>query len=173
LHQILSDVIEEVRCSISQEIDGADILHSLLTAPWLQSLLKVRIHNLLQNGWYFSNYLLFSGVRMSSKVSDRIAGSNSGLCFRTLTSDIRSLQCCSEEAKELYRLLQQPHMQALLSAHDTVAQKDYEPVLPPMPDELPDEEEATRIVCLVKNKQPLVSCSFNLMEFQNVVFVKA
>uniref|UniRef100_A0A8C9ZAL7 Membrane protein, palmitoylated 4-like n=1 Tax=Sander lucioperca TaxID=283035 RepID=A0A8C9ZAL7_SANLU len=40
-------------------------------------------------------------------------------------------------------------------AHDTVAQKDYEPVLPPMPEELPDDEEATRIICLVKNKQPL------------------
>lgn len=48
-------------------------------------------------------------------------------------------------------------LQALLSAHDTVAQKDYEPVLPPMPEELPEDEEATRIVCLVKNKQPLVS----------------
>ncbi|MEQ2164877.1 hypothetical protein GOODEAATRI_011231 [Goodea atripinnis] len=69
------------------------------------------------------------GVRMSSKVSDRIAGSNSGLCFRTLTS---------------------------------VAQKDYEPVLPPMPDELPDEEEATRIVCLVKNKQPLSDETFRV-----------
>lgn len=47
--------------------------------------------------------------------------------------------------------------QALLSAHDTVAQRDYGPVLPPMPDELPDDEEATRTVCLVKNNQPLVS----------------
>lgn len=47
--------------------------------------------------------------------------------------------------------------QALLSAHDTVAQRDYGPVLPPMPDELPEDEEATRTVCLVKNNQPLVS----------------
>ncbi|XP_047210810.1 MAGUK p55 subfamily member 4 isoform X2 [Girardinichthys multiradiatus] len=138
LRQILSDVIEEVRCSISREIDGADILHSLLTAPWLQSLLKV--YECLQR------YLTESPAPTLDYAS--------GLSFQLLI-DIRSLQCCSEEAKELYRLLQQPHMQALLSAHDTVAQKDYEPVLPPMPDELPDEEEATRIVCLVKNKQPL------------------
>uniref|UniRef100_A0A3B4UFC8 MAGUK p55 scaffold protein 4 n=1 Tax=Seriola dumerili TaxID=41447 RepID=A0A3B4UFC8_SERDU len=82
--QILTDVIEEVRQSVNQDIDGAEILHSLLNASWLQSLLK-----------------------------------------------------------------------ALLSAHDTVAQRDYEPVLPPMPEDLPDDEEATRIVCLVKNKQPL------------------
>ncbi|MED6290399.1 hypothetical protein CHARACLAT_012576 [Characodon lateralis] len=139
LRQILSDVIEEVRCSISREIDGADILHSLLTAPWLQSLLKV--YECLQK------HLTESPAPTLDYAS--------GLSLQLLI-DIRSLQCCSEEAKELYRLLQQPHMQALLSAHDTVAQKDYEPVLPPMPDELPDEEEATRIVCLVKNKQPLL-----------------
>uniref|UniRef100_A0A8C4PCG7 MAGUK p55 scaffold protein 4 n=1 Tax=Dromaius novaehollandiae TaxID=8790 RepID=A0A8C4PCG7_DRONO len=45
--------------------------------------------------------------------------------------------------------------EALLSAHDTVAQKDFEPTLPPLPDNIPENEEAMRIVCLVKNKQPL------------------
>uniref|UniRef100_A0A8C7ECZ4 MAGUK p55 scaffold protein 4 n=1 Tax=Nothoprocta perdicaria TaxID=30464 RepID=A0A8C7ECZ4_NOTPE len=44
---------------------------------------------------------------------------------------------------------------ALLTAHDTVAQKDFEPTLPPLPDNIPENEEAMRIVCLVKNKQPL------------------
>ncbi|XP_012732862.2 MAGUK p55 subfamily member 4 isoform X1 [Fundulus heteroclitus] len=138
LRQILSDVIQEVRRSISQDIDGADILHSLLTASWLQSLLKV--YECLQR------YLTDSPAPILDYAS--------GLSLQLLM-DIRSLPCCSEEAKELYRLLRQPHMQALLSAHDTVAQKDYEPVLPPMPEELANEEEATRIVCLVKNKQPL------------------
>uniref|UniRef100_A0A8C2VWM0 MAGUK p55 scaffold protein 4 n=1 Tax=Chinchilla lanigera TaxID=34839 RepID=A0A8C2VWM0_CHILA len=50
---------------------------------------------------------------------------------------------------------QQLSREALLSAHDTVAQKDFEPLLPPLPDSLPGDEEATRIVCLVKNQQPL------------------
>uniref|UniRef100_A0A8C4GI16 MAGUK p55 scaffold protein 4b n=1 Tax=Dicentrarchus labrax TaxID=13489 RepID=A0A8C4GI16_DICLA len=59
---------------------------------------------------------------------------------------------------------------ALLSAHDTVAQKDYEPVLPPMPDELPDDEEATRIVCLVKNKQPL-GATIKRNEISGEIFV--
>uniref|UniRef100_A0A672TGE1 MAGUK p55 scaffold protein 4 n=1 Tax=Strigops habroptila TaxID=2489341 RepID=A0A672TGE1_STRHB len=45
--------------------------------------------------------------------------------------------------------------EALLSAHDTVAQKDFEPTLPPLPDNIPENEEAVRIVCLVKNNQPL------------------
>ncbi|XP_075333090.1 MAGUK p55 subfamily member 4 [Odontesthes bonariensis] len=138
LRQILSDVIEEVRRSVSRDIDGAEILHSLLNSPWLQSLLKV--YECLQR------YLRDSPTPALDY--------GSGLSLQLLI-DIRSSPCLSEEAKELYHLLQQPHLQALLSAHDTVAQKDYEPVLPPMPDELPDDEEATRIVCLVKNKQPL------------------
>uniref|UniRef100_A0A6I8N0S3 Membrane palmitoylated protein 4 n=1 Tax=Ornithorhynchus anatinus TaxID=9258 RepID=A0A6I8N0S3_ORNAN len=42
-----------------------------------------------------------------------------------------------------------------LTAHDSVALEDFEPVLPPLPDNLPEDEDAMRIVCLVKNKQPL------------------
>lgn len=47
----------------------------------------------------------------------------------------------------------------MLQAHDTVAQKDFDPILPPLPEDLPDDEEAMRIVCLVKNNQPLVSAT--------------
>ncbi|XP_068165026.1 MAGUK p55 subfamily member 4 isoform X2 [Antennarius striatus] len=138
MRQILTDVIEEVRQSVNQDIDGAEILHSLLNAPWLQSLLKV-----------------YACLQKYTKDSPAPAlDCASELSFQLLV-DIRSLPGCSDEVKELYRLLRQPQLQALLSAHDTVAQKDYEPVLPPMPEELPDDEEATRIVCLVKNKQPL------------------
>lgn len=43
--------------------------------------------------------------------------------------------------------------------HDTVAQKNFDPVLPPLPDDFEDEleEESVKIVRLVKNKEPLVS----------------
>ncbi|XP_071783557.1 MAGUK p55 subfamily member 4 [Centroberyx gerrardi] len=138
LRQILTDVIEEVRQSVDQDIDGAELLHSLLNASWLQSLLKV--------------YECLQQFRTDSPTP--ALNYASGLSLQLLL-DIRALPGCSDEAKELYGLLRQPHLQALLSAHDTVAQKDFEPVLPPMPDELPDDEEATRIICLVKNKQPL------------------
>lgn len=47
--------------------------------------------------------------------------------------------------------------QALLAAHDVVGMKDYEPVLPSLPEDLADNEEAMRIICMVKNNQPLVS----------------
>ncbi|XP_019746363.1 uncharacterized protein mpp4b isoform X4 [Hippocampus comes] len=139
LRQILTDVVEEVRRTLNQDIDGTEILHSLLNAPWLQSLLKV--YECLQR------YLRESPAPVLDYTSD--------LSFQLLI-DIKAFPGCSEEAKELDRLLRQPHLQALLSAHDTVAQKNYEPVLPPMSDDVPDEEEATRIVCLVKNKQPLL-----------------
>ncbi|XP_003785173.1 MAGUK p55 subfamily member 4 [Otolemur garnettii] len=67
---------------------------------------------------------------------------------------------CLQEFKEKKLVPATPHAQALssealLSAHDTVAQKDFEPLLPPLPDNIPESEEAMRIVCLVKNQQPL------------------
>ncbi|XP_048102294.1 MAGUK p55 subfamily member 3 isoform X4 [Alosa alosa] len=63
----------------------------------------------------------------------------------------------SIEEKELLQLLTSPHLRAMLSVHDTVAQKNFDPVLPPLPDDLEDEleEESVKIVRLVKNKEPL------------------
>ncbi|XP_020488251.1 MAGUK p55 subfamily member 3 isoform X1 [Labrus bergylta] len=63
----------------------------------------------------------------------------------------------SSEEKELLHLLTSPHLKAVLSVHDTVAQKNFDPVLPPLPDDLEDEleEESVKIVRLVKNKEPL------------------
>uniref|UniRef100_A0AAY4CJN5 MAGUK p55 scaffold protein 3 n=1 Tax=Denticeps clupeoides TaxID=299321 RepID=A0AAY4CJN5_9TELE len=63
----------------------------------------------------------------------------------------------SVEEKELLQLLTSPHMRAVLSVHDTVAQKNFDPVLPPLPDDFDDEleEESVKIVRLVKNKEPL------------------
>ncbi|XP_061765498.1 MAGUK p55 subfamily member 3-like isoform X4 [Nerophis ophidion] len=62
-----------------------------------------------------------------------------------------------EDEKELLLLLSAPHLKAVLSAHDTVAQKSFDPVLPPLPDDVDDdlEEESVKIVRLVKNKEPL------------------
>ncbi|XP_066544230.1 MAGUK p55 subfamily member 4-like [Amia ocellicauda] len=137
LSQILENVVEEVRISISRDISGADLLYSLLNAPWLQSLLKVYecLQQYLQGSP--SPFLPYaSGLSQEVMVDLRMAAS-------------------SPDARELLRLLRDPNMQAVLSAHDTVAQKDFEPVLPPLPDNIPEEEEAMRIVCLVKNKQPL------------------
>uniref|UniRef100_A0A3Q2Q8T6 MAGUK p55 scaffold protein 7a n=1 Tax=Fundulus heteroclitus TaxID=8078 RepID=A0A3Q2Q8T6_FUNHE len=45
--------------------------------------------------------------------------------------------------------------ESLLSVHDTVAQKRYDPELPPLPEGVDDEENSVKIIRLVKNKEPL------------------
>ncbi|KTF77024.1 hypothetical protein cypCar_00017968 [Cyprinus carpio] len=138
LAQILAEVVEEVRLSIDRDTNGADLLYSLLSAPWLYSLLRVYECLVQHSQDAPSPYLPYS-----SRLSQEIMVS------------VRGLAAPSSEAQELYILLKRLHVQALLSAHDSVAQRDYGPVVPPLPDKLPDNEEAMRIVCLVKNKQPL------------------
>ncbi|XP_047670077.1 MAGUK p55 subfamily member 4 [Tachysurus fulvidraco] len=137
LVQILSHVVEELKDS-GKDINRTELLHGLLNAPCLQSLLK--IYECLQQ------YLRNSATPYLSYAS--------GLTVEIL-SDLRALLYPSYEARELYRLLMEPHMQALISAHDVVGLKDYEPVLPPLPEDLDNNEEAMRIVCMVKNNQPL------------------
>ncbi|XP_048455320.1 MAGUK p55 subfamily member 4 [Rhincodon typus] len=114
-----------------------DVLHGLLNTRWLQSLLKVyeSLHQYLR------------------KRPQPVLPRASELC-REVTEMLRETSR-SMDFRELYWLLGKPDFQALLSAHDTVAQKDYDPILPPLPDDIPEDEEALRIVCLVKNKHPL------------------
>lgn len=51
-------------------------------------------------------------------------------------------------------------MKGLLCAHDAVAQKDYLPRLPEIPQEMDEDEETIKIVQLVKSTEPLVlNCS--------------
>ncbi|XP_050301142.1 MAGUK p55 subfamily member 7 isoform X2 [Anthonomus grandis grandis] len=63
----------------------------------------------------------------------------------------------SQDLQELFLMLQIPHLQGLLCAHDAVAQKDYYPHLPDVPrEEEEDESEQTiKIVQLVKSNEPL------------------
>ncbi|XP_054847328.1 MAGUK p55 subfamily member 7 isoform X2 [Eublepharis macularius] len=61
----------------------------------------------------------------------------------------------NSEIRELLKLLTKPNLKALLSVHDTVAQKNYDPILPPMPDDIDEEEDSVKIIRLVKNREPL------------------
>ncbi|RZB77477.1 uncharacterized protein BDFB_007988, partial [Asbolus verrucosus] len=61
----------------------------------------------------------------------------------------------SEDCKELFYLLQKPHVQGLLYSHDAIAQKDYYPHLPEIPQEADEDEETIKIVQLVKSNEPL------------------
>ncbi|KTG33161.1 hypothetical protein cypCar_00038619, partial [Cyprinus carpio] len=53
---------------------------------------------------------------------------------------------------------------APLEMGEKISLRDYEPDLPPLPKDLPEDEEAMRIVCLVKNNQPLTGAG---REFQS------
>uniref|UniRef100_A0A8C6M733 MAGUK p55 scaffold protein 7a n=1 Tax=Nothobranchius furzeri TaxID=105023 RepID=A0A8C6M733_NOTFU len=55
----------------------------------------------------------------------------------------------------LLKLLDKPHLKSLLLVHDTVAKKGYDPELPPLPDDIDDNEDSVKIIRLVKNKEPL------------------
>ncbi|XP_074513630.1 MAGUK p55 subfamily member 4-like [Sebastes fasciatus] len=136
--EVLATVVEDVSHAVSQNIDGAQVLHELLSAPWLRALLQV-----------YECLLEFERLTPTP-----ILPYASGLSHEIMTV-IQKVHHPSTEARELYNLLSSPHIQALLSSHDSVAQSDYGPVLPPLPDEMPEDEEAMRIVCLVKNNQPL------------------
>ncbi|XP_040004674.1 MAGUK p55 subfamily member 4-like [Xiphias gladius] len=136
--EVLSAVVEDVGQAVSRNVSGAQLLHELLSAPWLRALVKTYERLFQFQRWTPSPFLPYA----------------SGLSHEIMTV-LQKVHRPSDEARELYSLLSSPHMQALLSSHDSVAQSDYGPVLPPLPDELPEDEEAMRIVCLVKNNQPL------------------
>ncbi|XP_059503076.1 MAGUK p55 subfamily member 4 isoform X2 [Stegostoma tigrinum] len=114
-----------------------DVLHGLLNTQWLQSLLKVyeSLHQYLRKR---PQPVLPRASVLCQEVTEMLRETSRSMDFR-----------------ELRWLLGKPNFQALLSAHDIVAQKDYDPILPPLPDDIPEDEEALRIVCLVKNKHPL------------------
>uniref|UniRef100_A0A8C6NVT6 MAGUK p55 scaffold protein 7a n=1 Tax=Nothobranchius furzeri TaxID=105023 RepID=A0A8C6NVT6_NOTFU len=59
------------------------------------------------------------------------------------------------DVQELLKLLDKPHLKSLLLVHDTVAKKGYDPELPPLPDDIDDNEDSVKIIRLVKNKEPL------------------
>ncbi|XP_053453855.1 MAGUK p55 subfamily member 4 [Nycticebus coucang] len=137
LSQILRLVLQELSLFYSRDVNGVCLLYDLLHSPWLQALLKV--YDCLQE---FKEKKLVPTTHHAQALSSEVVE----LLHETPTSP---------EIQELRQTLQAPHLKALLSAHDTVAQKDFEPLLPPLPDNIPESEEAMRIVCLVKNQQPL------------------
>ncbi|KAJ0006012.1 hypothetical protein NQD34_015906 [Periophthalmus magnuspinnatus] len=139
--EVLSSVVQDVDLVVSSN-SGAQILQELLSVPWLSALLKI-YESLLQFKRLRPTPLLPYSAGLSHEVHE------------TIMCAMSKIQRPSSEARELFRLLCSPHVKALLRSHDTVAQQDFDPVLEPLPDDLPDDEEAVRIVCLVKNNQPL------------------
>uniref|UniRef100_A0A4W6G7X8 MAGUK p55 scaffold protein 7a n=1 Tax=Lates calcarifer TaxID=8187 RepID=A0A4W6G7X8_LATCA len=59
--------------------------------------------------------------------------------------------------QSLVKVKQKKHLclLLLLTVHDTVARKSYDPELPPLPEDIDDDEDSVKIIRLVKNKEPL------------------
>uniref|UniRef100_A0A8C1ZPW3 Membrane protein, palmitoylated 7a (MAGUK p55 subfamily member 7) n=1 Tax=Cyprinus carpio TaxID=7962 RepID=A0A8C1ZPW3_CYPCA len=73
---------------------------------------------------------------------------------RSLHSLVKVSVCVCVSSVDFY-VYNSFSLQSLLSVHDTVARKSYDPELPPLPDDIDDEEDSVKIIRLVKNKEPL------------------
>lgn len=115
---------------------------------FLQNLLQSKELNALVN--------VHSKVAKINK-DDRIApllSSSMQVLLETL--ELLAPRChISTLCKEVFHLLQTPHLQSLLFAHDAIAQKDFYPHLPEIPVEVDEDEETIKIVQLVKSNEPL------------------
>ncbi|XP_039768683.1 MAGUK p55 subfamily member 4 [Ornithorhynchus anatinus] len=135
--QVLRRLVRELRLMSGRDAEGTRALCHLLEAPWMRAL--VQVHDRLRK---------YSQTRPAP--AEPQAQALSGEVAELLRTGKQT-----DDTRELSSLLRTPHVGALLTAHDSVALEDFEPVLPPLPDNLPEDEDAMRIVCLVKNKQPL------------------
>ncbi|XP_052467386.1 MAGUK p55 subfamily member 7 isoform X1 [Carassius gibelio] len=136
LYELLSVLPSQLQPHI-ERADDCSFLHAMFGERSLHSLVK--IHEKLQ----------CYEDRAPTPVLD-----SAGSLAQDLTEELQG-RSASNEMRELVKLLSKPHMKSLLSVHDTVARKSYDPELPPLPDDIDDEEDSVKIIRLVKNKEPL------------------
>nr|CAD7263660.1 unnamed protein product [Timema shepardi] len=131
--------LEESRQILPSSEEDFGFLSELLQSKELHALVKV--HNkILSNGKDEKFHpTLSNSMQIALEVLDVVA----------------PRAALKEEFKEIFMLLQRPHIQGLLCAHDAVAQKDYFPRLPEIPLEVDEDEETVKIVQLVKSNEPL------------------
>ncbi|XP_053495285.1 MAGUK p55 subfamily member 7 isoform X2 [Ictalurus furcatus] len=136
LYELLSALPSQLQMYVKSAEDRS-FLHAMFSARSLHSLVK--IHEKLQHYEEMCpSPVLDSAGALAQGVSDELQ-------TKPLSADIT----------ELLKLLSKPHVKSLLSVHDTVAQKSYDPELPPLPDDIDDDEDSVKIIRLVKNKEPL------------------
>ncbi|XP_048027646.1 MAGUK p55 subfamily member 7 isoform X1 [Megalobrama amblycephala] len=140
LYELLSVLPSQLQPHV-ESADDRSFLHAMFGERSLHSLVK--IHEKLQ----------CYEDRAPTPVLDS-AGSLAQNLQLLLTEELQG-RSASNEIRELVKLLSKPHVKSLLSVHDTVARKSYDPELPPLPDDIDDEEDSVKIIRLVKNKEPL------------------
>ncbi|KAK2866723.1 hypothetical protein Q7C36_002779 [Tachysurus vachellii] len=136
LYELLSLLPSQLQMYVKSS-DDRSFLHTMFSSRSLHSLVK--IHEKLQH------YEERCPAPVLDSASALAQGVSEELQMKPLSADIT----------ELLKLLSKPHVKSLLSVHDTVAQKSYDPQLPPLPDDIDDDEDSVKIIRLVKNKEPL------------------
>lgn len=58
-----------------------------------------------------------------------------------------------DDAAQLFAILNKAHVKGLLEAHDSIARRDFEPVVPP--NEINFDEEVVKVVQIIKGPEPL------------------
>ncbi|XP_065098416.1 MAGUK p55 subfamily member 7 isoform X2 [Paramisgurnus dabryanus] len=136
LYELLSVLPSQLQPHV-ENADDRSFLHAMFGERSLHSLVK--IHEKLQCYEDCSpTPVLDSASSLAQDLSEELQGHG-----------------VSGEIRELVKLLSKPHVKSLLAVHDIVARKSYDPELPPLPDDIDDEEDSVKIIRLVKNKEPL------------------
>ncbi|XP_039645890.1 MAGUK p55 subfamily member 7 isoform X2 [Perca fluviatilis] len=136
LYELLAALPSQLQPHVSRPEDNI-FLQDMFGERSLHSLVK--IHEQLQH--YEESKpvpVLDSAAALAHELSEELEGKSA-----------------NGEIKELLKLLAKPHVKSLLSVHDTIAQKSYDPELPPLPEDIDDDEDSVKIIRLVKNKEPL------------------
>ncbi|XP_058509223.1 uncharacterized protein LOC131475263 [Solea solea] len=118
LTDLLSSVLDDLRDDVIKNISGAQPLHQLLRSPWLHAMMKV-YERLLHFQQLMPRPLLLYASQLSHEIITVIQNSPRP----------------SADTRELLRLLNSPHIQAVLWSHDSVCQSDDGLVSPCLPDE--------------------------------------
>uniref|UniRef100_A0AAQ5ZGK4 Membrane protein, palmitoylated 7b (MAGUK p55 subfamily member 7) n=1 Tax=Amphiprion ocellaris TaxID=80972 RepID=A0AAQ5ZGK4_AMPOC len=132
LYELLAALPSQLQPHVSRPEDNT-FLQDMFGERSLHSLVKVK-----QNTKPTNPLLSVRNYALSIELSEELEGKSA-----------------NGEIKELLKLLEKPHVKSLLSVHDTVAQKSYDPELPPLPEDIDDDEDSVKIIRLVKNKEPL------------------
>ncbi|XP_029955687.1 MAGUK p55 subfamily member 7 isoform X1 [Salarias fasciatus] len=136
LYELLAALPSQLQPHASRPEDSA-FLQDMFGERSLQSLVK--IHERLQR----------------YEESKPLPALDAAAALAQQLSDELEAKPATAETQELLKLLQKPHVKTLLSVHDTVALKSYDPELPLLPEDLDDDEDSVKIIRLVKNKEPL------------------
>ncbi|XP_045117056.1 MAGUK p55 subfamily member 7-like isoform X4 [Portunus trituberculatus] len=134
--------LEKARVQLDSDEEDFGFLADLLKSRELQAL--VNVHNKFP----------LSQINRTRKTCQALM-SNAEEIGISIMKEIHGCTIPTGDAIELFAILQSPHLQGVLQAHDSIAAKDFAPHLPEIPVEVDEDEETVKIVQLVKSNEPM------------------